>query len=92
MKEILKTLSTVTGYYEGEGINHEVQSFIGRLALQPILDGRSFTIKFSVTGKDGTVYHQEESTIAPRSMKNMAMPSFIMDVNSANNICYAIGD
>ena len=59
-----ETLSKTIGYYQGEGINHEGQPFVGSFSLQPLLDGRGFSIKFTATGKDGTVYHKEESTIA----------------------------
>ncbi|MGE3387015.1 MAG: hypothetical protein AB7K41_09835 [Bdellovibrionales bacterium] len=65
LKEILQNLSHLVGTYRGEGINHEGQPFVGSFSLQPLLDGRGFSIAFTATGKDGTVYHKEESTIAP---------------------------
>lgn len=90
MNEILKTLSTVVGYYEGEGINHEGQSFTGRLSLQPILDGRGFTIKFSATGKNGTVYHQEESTIAPSINEKLVL--WNLNTNTPGMVAHELRD
>lgn len=76
MKEILNQLSAATGFYTGEGINHEGQPFLGSLSLLPILDGRGFSLKFTATGKDGTVYHKEESTIAPSMSEAMTLWNF----------------
>jgi ketosteroid isomerase-like protein len=90
MKDILETLSKVIGCYEGEGINHEGQPFIGRLALQPVLDGRGFTIKFSATGKEGTVYHQEESTIAPSINEKLVLWNF--NTNTPGMVAHELRD
>lgn len=73
MKEILNQLAAATGFYTGEGINHEGQPFIGNLSLQPILDGRGFSLKFTATGKDETVYHKEESTLALSMSETMTL-------------------
>ncbi len=78
------------GYYEGEGINHESQPFVGRLVLQPILDGRGFTVKFSATGKDGTVYHQEESTIAPSINEKLVLWNF--NTNTPGMVAHELRD
>jgi len=76
MKDALKNLETACGYYEGEGINHEGQPFIGRLFLKQVLDGRGVAVEFSATGKDGTVYHSEESTIAPSLNEKLTLWNF----------------
>lgn len=73
MKDILQSLSKITGTYEGEGINHEGQTFIGAFSLQSVLNGRGFEIHFSATGKDGTVYHEEQSTIAPNIQEKLVL-------------------
>lgn len=76
MKNVLEALKKATGRYQGEGINHEGQPFTGRLILQPILDGRGFSISFSANGVDGTLYHKEESTIAPAIHETLTLWNF----------------
>ncbi|MEK6772948.1 MAG: hypothetical protein AABY64_03315 [Bdellovibrionota bacterium] len=76
MKEILETLKKACGAYLGEGINHEGQPFTGCLSLQPLLAGRGFQIHFSATGKDGKLYHQEASTIAPAMTEKLTLWNF----------------
>ncbi len=76
MKDIFENLKKIAGRYEGEGINHEGQPFTGRFALKPILGERGFSIQFSATGKDGTLYHQEESTIAPSLNEKLTLWNF----------------
>jgi len=76
MKETFEALKKASGTYEGEGINHEGQSFRGKFSLKPILGGRGFAINFSATGKDGTVYHQEESTVAPAMSEKLTLWNF----------------
>jgi hypothetical protein len=65
MATILAQLTEMTGTFVGEGLNHDGQPFVGRLTLTPLLSGRGFRLQFEATGTDGTVYHKEESTIAP---------------------------
>lgn len=76
MKALLSQLNEVTGTYMGEGINHEGQAFTGRLKLKSLLGGRGFQLMFSATGKDGTLYHKEESTIAPSIEENLTLWNF----------------
>jgi len=76
MKDVFETLRKYAGQFEGEGTNHEGQPFTGKFSLQPILNGRGFSIKFSATGKDGTLYHQEESTIAPSMSEKLTLWNF----------------
>lgn len=76
MKEILSQLSSIVGSYSGNGINHEGQQFKGTLTLKPLLGGRGFSIHFTATGQDGTVYHQEESTIAPSMNEKLTLWNF----------------
>jgi predicted enzyme related to lactoylglutathione lyase len=76
MKNILKNLESSCGYYEGEGINHEGQAFVGRLSLKRVLSGRGVSIEFSATGADGTVYHLEESRIAPDPNEKLVLWNF----------------
>lgn len=80
MNEILASLKKACGIYIGNGINHEGQPFTGRLSLEPILAGRGFQIHFSATGKDGTLYHQEISTIAPAMTEKLILWNFNTNV------------
>jgi len=62
---IISRLSTLTGEYSGEGVNHEKQPFRGRLALQPLLGGAGIQLSFRAIGEDGCNFHEEITTIAP---------------------------
>lgn len=76
MKTTLSQLNEMVGTYVGEGINHEGQPFEGRLQIESLLDGRGFDVKFTATGKDGKVYHKEESTIAPSIQEKLTLWNF----------------
>jgi len=76
MTEVFEALSKACGLYKGEGINHEGQTFMGRFLLKSVLDGRGFAIEFTATGKDGAIYHQEESTIAPALNEKLMLWNF----------------
>lgn len=90
MKAILNRLSAIAGEYEGEGINHETQPFVGRLSLQPILDKRGFLIQFSATGTDGTIFHKEESTIAPSIHEKLVLWNF--NTNTPGLVAHELKD
>lgn len=58
-------LQNYLGAYRGDGINHEDQKFISEFSLASILNGKGYRVHFRATGLDGTIYHEEESVIAP---------------------------
>jgi len=64
MNSIVTTLNSLAGHYEGEGANHDGQSFMGRLWLRPAVHGQGLSLHFSATGRDGMLYHEEQSLIA----------------------------
>lgn len=72
----LEELSKYIGRYKGEGINHENQPFIGILSLDPVLNKKGFEIKFKAVGKDGTVYHEEKSIVAPSIDEKLCLWNF----------------
>lgn len=76
MKTILSQINEMIGTYWGEGTNHEGQPFTGHLDLQPLISGRGFQLKFSAKGKDGTIYHEEVSTIAPSLQEKLTLWNF----------------
>ncbi|MGE4131047.1 MAG: VOC family protein [Bdellovibrionales bacterium] len=65
MKDGLKALLAAVGHYQGEGINHEGQAFQGTFILKSKLGGQGLDLSFLAKGKDGDIFHQEESVIAP---------------------------
>lgn len=73
MKDILNILSKVSGTYEGHGTNHEGQPFAGTLTLKPTLAGRGIHLTFRATGLSGTVFHEEESLIAPSLKEKLTL-------------------
>lgn len=64
MKSIFGEIENLIGSYRGQGINHDGVAFEGAFTLTKKFGGRVFTITFLAKGKDGTVFHQEESSIA----------------------------
>ncbi len=73
MKTMLLQLNNMVGTYTGHGINHEGQPFVGHLELSKILDGKGLSLKFSAIGIDGTLYHNEDSTIAPSLQESLTL-------------------
>ncbi len=76
MKTLLSQLNETIGTYVGEGTNHEGQIFTGRLQIQPLLENRGSQLHFSAIGKDGTVYHKEDSMIAPSIQEKLTLWNF----------------
>lgn len=64
-RNLISKLKEHTGFYSGRGINHEEQPFTGTLAISEIVGGVGISIAFKAVGEDGTIYHEELSTIAP---------------------------
>lgn len=63
--DVLANLRAHTGYYFGEGLNHEGQPFRGEFVLEALVDERGLSILFVASGSNGQVFHKEHSTIAP---------------------------
>lgn len=76
MKDVLNHLSVAAGIYSGEGVNHEGQPYKGVLTLEPLLGGRGFSIQFLASDRDGTIFHQEESTIATSINEKLTLWNF----------------
>jgi hypothetical protein len=72
----LEALHRYVGNYKGEGINHEKQPFTGLLSLTPLLGKKGFEVKFKAVGKDGTVYHEEKSFVAPSIDETLCLWNF----------------
>lgn len=76
MKTVRAALEKSVGQYVGEGLNHEGQKFKGTFAIEPTLGGRGFRVSFLANGVDGTVYHQEDSLIAPSLREECTLWNF----------------
>jgi hypothetical protein len=61
------------GQFTGHGVNHEGQTFRGTLILAPILSSKGVSISFRAEGKDGTVYHEEQSVIGPTMNESLGL-------------------
>lgn len=73
MKNVINALYVRKGEYEGQGINHEGQPFVGRLSLGPVVHDKGISLTFTATGRDGTVYHQEQSLIALNAAEKLCL-------------------
>lgn len=74
MKNVISELNSRKGEYEGQGVNHEGQPFIGRLSLCPIIRAKGVSITFTATGLDGIVYHHEQSKVAETATSHVYNP------------------
>ncbi len=73
MKNVISVLNSRKGEYEGQGINHEGQPFVGRFSLSPAVHGKGVSITFTATGLDGTIYHHEQSQLAMSAAEKLCM-------------------
>lgn len=62
MSDLERLLATV-GPWHGHGIDHDDQPFHGELHVEPLIGGRAVGLRFTATGIDGTVYHDEHAWI-----------------------------
>lgn len=62
---VISALLACAGRYRGEGVNHDGDPFEGAMVLRELPGGRTVGVVSSALGRDGTVYHSEESVIAP---------------------------
>lgn len=62
---LISKLKEHSGFYSGHGINHEGQPFTGTFAISEIVGGVGISIAFKAVGEEGTIYHEEFSTVAP---------------------------
>lgn len=62
-----------SGQYQGQGVNHDKEDFIGKLKLIPILKGKGIEISYTATGHDGTCYHEENTIISTDFNGNIKM-------------------
>ena len=72
---VLVTLGTWSGIWEGDGINHEQQSFHAVLVARPLFGNQSIILWFRAAGLDGKRYHEEVSLLGPGIDTALSMAS-----------------
>ena len=70
---IIAKLAERVGQYSGGGVNHEGQAFRGELVLSLLLKGAGIHLSFKASGDDGTIFHEETTTIAPDLMGEVGL-------------------
>ena len=70
MVEILKAL---VGHFEGRGINHEGQNFIGAFEANLIGQEKGLSFSFKATGDKGEIFHSESSLIGKNAAGQWAL-------------------
>ena len=65
MTDTIAAMVAFHGQFRGEGINHDQEPFIGLMTIQPVVSTKGVSIRFTATGVDGTVYHEEHTVIGP---------------------------
>ena len=80
MSGIMKNLAGHCGKFEGEGVNHEGNRFVGRLQISSVPNVQSIQIEFHAQTMDGLPFHQERTTIAFNPKETLCLWS----INSNN--------
>lgn len=73
---LITELKKYIGRFQGQGINHEQEAFTGRLDLSEAVGGKGINLKFVATGKDGTIFHEESSMLAPSMDEKLCLWNF----------------
>ena len=73
MNRLITALLSYQGRYCGTGINHDNQEFIGEFHLKPAIKGKGVELEFVAKGKDGTIYHEEKTFIAPNELETISL-------------------
>lgn len=81
--DFIKELLNKSGKYEGVGINHEGDEFVGKFQITPVINGSAFEIKFNAASPDGQVFHDEVSIFTKDEQGNWAL----FNTNSNTNCC-----
>lgn len=64
MMNLLAALRSQSTIFEGTGTNHEAEDFVGRLELQPLVNGSALMLHYTATRTDGKHLHQEATLLA----------------------------
>jgi len=72
--DFLTPLRAAAGIYQGPGINHENQNFIGTLVIRPTFH-HGAVLWFRALGPSGEIFHEEISLIAPAITGGLALTS-----------------
>lgn len=59
----IHTLASGPRSFQGEGINHEGQHFIGQLRVQSLVDGSAVLLSYVARLQDGTIVHEESALL-----------------------------
>ncbi|MBC7541828.1 MAG: hypothetical protein H7338_03775 [Candidatus Sericytochromatia bacterium] len=65
MTDVIAALATYQGQYRGEGVNHEAEPFIGEMNVQQVVNTKGISVRYTATGLNRTVYHEEHTVIGP---------------------------
>ena len=60
---MLELLASGPKAFRGEGVNHENESFIGALTVQPLEGGRAVLLSYTATLATGTIVHSESTLL-----------------------------
>ena len=81
--DFIQELIKKSGFYVGQGVNHEGDHFVGKLEITPILNNKSFQIKFNASSTSGFTFHDEVSLLA----KNENDEWCLFNLNSNSEKC-----
>ena len=62
--KLVASLVSLGRSFSGRGTNHEGEDFVGRLELQPLLDGKALMLTYTATRVDGVHLHSEVTLLA----------------------------
>ena len=71
--KVLELLCRKGGIYSGEGLNDNLQKFIGELRLTPVVNNYGINISYTAAANDGTIINEEHTLIALDSRNKLTM-------------------
>jgi hypothetical protein len=63
VSDLLSVLAANAGVYVGRGVNHEQESFIGRMEVQPLVAGAGVMLHYIAARENGVRVHEEATLL-----------------------------
>ncbi|MFZ1990241.1 MAG: hypothetical protein WAW96_10770 [Alphaproteobacteria bacterium] len=73
--DLVETLSSGSGFWTGDGINHQNQTFHALLLVRRLFGAQPALLWFKAAGDGGVVYHEEVSLFGPGMDGSLTMVS-----------------
>lgn len=61
--DLIRELASGPKSFQGEGINHEGERFMGQVRVQPLVDGTALLLSYVARLQDGSLVHEEATLV-----------------------------